>query len=53
MGGLAATYLARPDSETIGFIGSGEQAKMHLIAGKTVLPSLKVCKAGAKTEAEE
>jgi len=53
MGGLAARYLARPDSEVIGFIGSGEQAKMHLIAMKTALPSLKLCRVGAKTEAEE
>ncbi|MDF1853552.1 MAG: ornithine cyclodeaminase family protein [Verrucomicrobiales bacterium] len=53
MGGLAAKHLARQDSETIGFIGSGEQAKMHLIAMKTTLPSLKYCKVGAKTEAEE
>jgi len=53
MGGLAAKYLANPDSETIGFIGAGEQAKMHLIAMKTVLPSLKTCRVGAKLEEEE
>jgi ornithine cyclodeaminase/alanine dehydrogenase-like protein (mu-crystallin family) len=53
MGGLAAKHLARPDSETIGFIGSGEQAKMQLIAMKTALPKLKLCRVGAKTEAEE
>lgn len=53
MGGLAAKHLARPDSEVIGIIGAGEQAKMHLIAMKTVLPGLKVCRVGAKTEEEE
>lgn len=53
MGAVAAKYLARPDSETIGFIGAGEQAKMHLIAMKTVLPSLKECRVAAKGLAEE
>lgn len=53
MGGIAAKHLARTDSETIGFIGAGEQAKMHLIAMKTALPSLRVCRVGAKEVAEE
>ncbi|MCB1237199.1 MAG: ornithine cyclodeaminase family protein [Verrucomicrobiae bacterium] len=53
MGGIAAKHLAREDSETIGFIGSGEQAKMHLIAMKTVRPGLRECRIGAKTGAEE
>ena len=53
MGAIAAKYLARPDSETIGFIGAGEQAKMHLIAMKTAVPSLKRCRVAAKLEAEE
>jgi N-[(2S)-2-amino-2-carboxyethyl]-L-glutamate dehydrogenase len=53
VGGLAASYLARPDSETIGFIGAGEQAKMHLIAMKTVVPSLRTCLVGAKEASEE
>lgn len=53
MGGLAAKYLANPNSERIGFIGAGEQAKMHLIAMKTAIPSLKQCCVAAKSEAEE
>lgn len=53
MGAVAAKYLARPESETIGFIGAGEQAKMHLIAMKTVLPLLKECRVAAKTIEEE
>ncbi len=53
MGALAAKYLARPDSESIGFIGAGEQSKMHLIAMKTALPSLKQCRVAAKLESEE
>jgi ornithine cyclodeaminase/alanine dehydrogenase-like protein (mu-crystallin family) len=53
MGGLAARYLARQDSKVIGFIGSGEQAKMHLITMKTVVPGLEECRVSAKTEPEE
>jgi N-[(2S)-2-amino-2-carboxyethyl]-L-glutamate dehydrogenase len=53
MGGLAASYLARQDAETIGFIGAGEQAKMHLIAMKTAVPSLRRCLVGAKEVHEE
>jgi len=53
MGGLAAKYLARKDSKIIGFIGSGEQAKMHLIAMKTVLAGINECRISAKTEPEE
>ncbi|CAN5314670.1 alanine dehydrogenase [soil metagenome] len=53
MGGIAAKHLARKDSKSIGFIGSGEQAKMHLIAMKTAVPSLGECRIGAKTEMEE
>jgi len=48
MGGIAAKHLARPDSKVIGFIGAGEQAKMHLIAMKGVCPSLKQCRVAAK-----
>jgi len=53
MGAMAAQRLAREDAETIGFIGAGEQAKMHLIAMKTARPSLKVCRVAAKLDAEE
>ncbi len=53
MGALAAKHLARRDSEEIGFVGAGEQAKMHLIAMKTAFPGLKRCKVGAKTVEEE
>ena len=53
MGALAAKYLARSDSESIGFIGAGEQAKMHLIAMKTAIPSLKTCRVAAKYPEEE
>ncbi len=53
MGGIAAKHLARKDSEIIGFIGAGEQAKMHLLAMKIVRPSLKECRVAAKTVEEE
>ncbi len=53
MGAIAAKHLARKDSRSIGFIGAGEQAKMHLIAMKTAVPSLSVCRVAAKDVAEE
>jgi ornithine cyclodeaminase/alanine dehydrogenase-like protein (mu-crystallin family) len=53
MGGVAARYLSREDSEVIGFIGAGEQAKMHLLSMKAVRPGLKECRVAAKTIEEE
>ncbi|MDX2505503.1 MAG: ornithine cyclodeaminase family protein [Gammaproteobacteria bacterium] len=53
MGGIAASHLSREDSEVIGFIGAGEQAKMHFLAMKAVRPSLKECRVAAKTVEEE
>lgn len=53
MGAIAAKHLARTDSTSIGFIGAGEQAKMHLIAMKTAVPSLEVCRVAAKESSEE
>ena len=53
MGGIAARHLARADAATIGFIGAGEQAKMHLIAMKVVRPSLSQCRIASSTLAEE
>ncbi len=53
MGGIAAKHLARPDSKSIAFLGTGEQAKMHLIAMKSVLPGLEECRLAAKYEHEE
>ena len=53
MGGIAAKHFARPDSKSIAFIGAGEQAKMHLIAMKTVFPGLEECRVSAKHDHEE
>jgi N-[(2S)-2-amino-2-carboxyethyl]-L-glutamate dehydrogenase len=53
MGGIAAKHFARPDSRSIGFIGAGEQAKMHLIAMKTVIPGLNDCRVSSLYEQEE
>lgn len=53
MGATAADVLARKDAETIGFIGAGEQAKMHLLGMKAVRPGLKRCYVGAKLPEEE
>jgi ornithine cyclodeaminase/alanine dehydrogenase-like protein (mu-crystallin family) len=53
MGALAAKHFAAADAESIGFIGAGEQAKMHLLAMKTVRPSLRECRIAALTGGEE
>ncbi len=53
IGALAAKHFAPPQARTIGFIGSGEQAKMHLLAMKSALPSLAECRVSAKTAEEE
>ena len=53
IGATAAKHLSRENSETIGFIGAGEQAKMHLIGMKSVRPGLKVCKVASKYDYEE
>lgn len=54
MSALAAEYLARPDSASIGFIGCGEQARGHLPALLSVLPDLRsaVCVSGGAASAE-
>jgi len=42
--GVGAKYLANPDSETVGIIGCGVQAKTQIMAIKTAIPSVKVLK---------
>jgi ornithine cyclodeaminase/alanine dehydrogenase-like protein (mu-crystallin family) len=53
IGALAARYLAPPEPRVIGFIGSGEQAKMHFLAMKTMFPTLEECRVSSKTAIEE
>jgi len=54
MGAIAAKYLAKKESEIIGFIGGGEQAKMHFLAMRVVRPAIKECRIADKSaEAEQ
>ena len=53
MGGIAAKHFAHPDSRSIAFIGAGEQARMHLVAMKKVIPDIEECRVAAKREDEE
>jgi alanine dehydrogenase len=55
MSALAASYLARPDSSTIGFIGCGAQAYGHLASLRDVLPGLRrvVCNSRGRASAEK
>lgn len=49
VGAIAAKYLARKSSETLGFIGAGEQARSHFLALMKVLPNIKTCKISSRT----
>lgn len=51
MSALAAAYLARPDSRSIGFVGAGAQALGHLDALRDVLPDLAECLCLSRTPA--
>ncbi|MCG7391594.1 ornithine cyclodeaminase family protein [Microvirga sp. ACRRW] len=55
MSALAASYLARPDSFTIGFIGCGAQAYGHLDNLRDALPGLRkvVCSSRGRSSAEK
>lgn len=46
---LASEYLAKKDSKSIGFIGAGEEAKMHLEVFKHMHPSIKECRVSSRT----
>ncbi len=53
MGAIAARHLARKDSVIFGSLGSGEQARMHFMTMKHVIPSIKCCRVASKTIEEE
>ena len=53
VGAVAAKYLARKNSEVIGFIGAGEQAKSHFLTMKNVFPNIKLCKVASRTTVSE
>lgn len=50
VGATAAKYLSKEDSETIGFIGAGQQARRHLDLVKEVRPQLKKCYVSSRTD---
>ena len=50
VGATAAKYLSRNNSETIGFIGAGQQARRHLDLIKVVRPGLKRCFVSSRTD---
>ena len=51
VGATAAKYLSRKNSESIGFIGAGQQARRHLDLVKCVRPNLKRCYVSSRTDA--
>lgn len=53
VGAVAAKYLSREDTQVIGFIGAGEQAKSHFLSLMHVRPDIKVCKVASRTEQTE
>lgn len=50
VGATAAKYLSKANSQTIGFIGAGEQAKSHLMGMVAVRPTLKTCYVSSRTD---
>lgn len=50
VGATAAKYLSKKNSEIIGFIGAGQQARRHLDAVMAVRPSIKKCFVSSRTD---
>ena len=53
IGALGSKYLAHYNSKVIGIIGSGEQAKMHLITIKHIHPEIVQCRVASRSLASE
>lgn len=53
VGCVAAKYLAPRSVKTIGFIGAGEEAKMHFALLKHMFPSISICKVSSRKPASE
>lgn len=53
VGAVAAKYLAKKDVSIIGFIGSGEEAKMHLIMICKVHKNIRHCKVASRRPESE
>jgi len=53
VGAVAAKYLAKKSSNSIGFVGAGEQAKSHFLAMKALFPNLNICKVSSRTSESE
>lgn len=47
--GLASKYLAKKENEKIGFIGAGEEAKMHFQIFKMLYPEIRECRVSSRT----
>ena len=53
VGCVAAKYLAPKKVETVGFIGAGEEARMHFTLLKHLIPSIRTCKVASRHSATE
>lgn len=50
VGAVAAKYLAKKKSSSIGFIGAGEEAKAHFKFIKYVIPTIDTCYVSSRTD---
>lgn len=53
VGAVAAKYLAKENTEVIGFIGAGEQAKAHFLTMMAVRPGIRECRVSSRTAKSE